>query len=68
MIPSAVFNVPFWVSTNFFNRRLTDQNINKIVSELEIAERALIQSATDSGAAKKENNRPNTMNKGAPGG
>ena len=39
-----------------------------MVNELETADKALIHSATESGAAKNENNRPNTMNKGAPGG
>jgi hypothetical protein len=52
----------------FFNRRVKDQNINKMVKELDNAESVLIQTATLSGAAKNENNLPKTMNKGAPGG
>jgi hypothetical protein len=42
--------------------------MNKMVNELEIADNLLIQTATFSGSAKNENNLPNTMNKGAPGG
>ena len=39
-----------------------------MVNELDKAESPLIQTATLSGAAKKENNLPKTINKGAPGG
>jgi hypothetical protein len=39
-----------------------------MVKELERAETALIHKATDSGDAKKENNLPSTINRGAPGG
>jgi hypothetical protein len=42
--------------------------MNITVNELEIAESLLIQTATSSGFAKKENNLPKTMNNGAPGG
>jgi hypothetical protein len=42
--------------------------MNKIVKELDSAERALIHNATESGAAKKEKSLPSTMNRGAPGG
>ena len=49
-------------------RSVKDQNIKRMVNELEIAESALIHTATDSGAAKKLKRRPSTMNNGAPGG
>jgi len=42
--------------------------MNKMVKDDDNAERELIQTATFSGAAKKENNLPITINKGAPGG
>jgi hypothetical protein len=45
-----------------------DQNIKRIVKELENADRALIKYATLSGAAKKENIRPRSIYNGAPGG
>ena len=45
-----------------------DQNINKMVKELEKADKRFIQTATFSGAAKKENSLPKTINNGAPGG
>ena len=52
----------------FLINKVNDQNIKRMVNELEIADKALIQTATDSGAAKKENKRPKTINNGAPGG
>ena len=45
-----------------------DQNINKMVKELENADKRFIQTATFSGAAKKEKSLPKTINNGAPGG
>ena len=42
--------------------------MNKIVAELDNADMRFIQTATPSGSAKKENNLPNNMNNGAPGG
>jgi hypothetical protein len=52
----------------FFNNEVIDQNINKTVKELEIADNRLIHTATCSGSAKKENNLPRTIKNGAPGG
>jgi hypothetical protein len=52
----------------FLINKVKDQNIKRMVKELEMAERAFIQTATDSGVAKKENKRPKTINNGAPGG
>lgn len=42
--------------------------MNRIVSEEEIAESELIQTATFSGATKNEKSLPKSINNGAPGG
>ncbi len=56
------------LSEIFFTNNVIDQNIKRMVAELDSADKRLIQTATSSGAAKKEESLPNTMNNGAPGG
>ena len=52
----------------FLTNKVKDQNINKMVKELEKADKRFIHTATFSGAAKKEKSLPKTINNGAPGG
>ena len=52
----------------FFKRIVSDQNMNRMVIELETADKRLIHTATSTGSAKKENIRPKIINSGAPGG
>ena len=65
---SPVLRTDFVFKIILRTNKLMDQNMNKTVTDEQIADKRLIHTAASEGSAKKENKRPSTINNGAPGG